>query len=613
MVKVKDARRAPEAEPPGLPAGMVLAALGVGALQALGFGVLAHWAINLIAMILIVVLLQVGWTQGLRLRAVILLGWCFGLTHFSLGLAWLHHSMHHIGGMPFVLSALAVVLFAGYLALFPALAFGLASWILGVHRRADDAHDQDRGQANRNEANDTRAPAGLGNAILTAATLACAWWLTEAARGWLFTGFPWLSVGYGQIDGPLAPVAAIAGVHGVSALTLFIAALAARALWPATLRETRKADRSGQARGLESVLQGRGIKSARVQSQSAVRLKAFALIFTLMLVVHIAPIGPQHWVAPAGAPLSVRLLQGNVAQNLKFEPQRTLQAMKDYLEDFERGNARLTILPETAWTIPWSMTPPELLERVLDRVQSGHHLAVGLPRWRAPSDPAPSPSGPAAKALPANSVMLITPTQAPLLASPPGPQGRMAFEPHQIPIYDKHHLVPFGEFIPWGFGWFVRQMQIPLGDFARGAQLQPPFVVDGQSIAMNICYEDLFGEEIRLPVLRAQATILANVSNLGWFGRSSALDQHLAISRFRSLETGRPMLRSTNTGMTAVIDHQGRVQALLEPHARGALDATIQGMAGLTPYVRWGQGPGLIACALLLACIGGLSHRRRRP
>ena len=601
---MKDAPHAPEAAPPGLRVWMVLAALGLGLLQALGFGMLAHWSVNLIALTLMLILLQTVWAAGPRPGISFALGWFFGLAHFSFGLAWLHHSMHHIGGMPFALSVLAVLLFAAYLALFSGLAFGLAGW-------AQSRRCNGRSQGG--------ARFDMIDTLVAAAALASGWWLMEAARGWLFTGFPWLSVGYGQIDGPLAAVASITGVHGVSALAVFMAALAARGLGPATHDPVHRSD----------PVYGSDPK----RHVTGLRIKSLALASGLLLVLQFAPPGPQHWVAPAGPPLTVRLLQGNVAQSLKFEPQRTLQAMNDYLEDFERGDARFTLLPEIAWTVPWSMTPPELVRRILDRVQSGHHLAMGLPRWREP-DSLPtittgttgttgttSTARPQARALPANSVMLITPESAPLLNGLPDERSKPAPALHSIPIYDKHHLVPFGEFIPWGFGWFVRQMQIPLGDFARGAPVQPPFEVDGQRIAMNICYEDLFGQEIRLPVLQERATILANVSNLGWFGRSSALEQHLAISRFRSLETGRPMLRATNTGMTAVIDHQGRVLGRLEPHARGALDATVQGMTGLTPYVRFGQLPWLIACALVLALIGrlprsGLSRRRpswRRP
>lgn len=517
-------------------AGWAAVALAAGLLHALSFGLLAHWSLGLLSLLLLFTVLQQASAAGSGRRRVMLLTGLFGLAHFGLGLSWLHHSMHHIGGMPFALSVLAVLLFAAYLSLFPAVAFGL------VHGRM------------------LRAVSPVPAALV----LAASWWLAEAARGWLFTGFPWLSVGYGQIEGPLAGWAAITGVHGVSALAVFIAALAARRLTPEPLRlGTRFADRRA-ARGRWP------------------RLQTLGLVSGLLLTSHLIDIGPQHWVRPHGEPLQVQLLQGNVPQDLKFNPQRTLQAMNDYLQAFEGSQARLTLMPETAWTVPWSMTPPEIARRLLAHVQNGHALAIGLPRWAPDSG------------RPANSVMLLA------------PHG----DPARAPLYDKHHLVPFGEFIPWGFGWFVRQMQIPMGDFVRGAPVQSSFEVGGQKVAMNICYEDLFGEEIRLGVLQAQASVLANVSNLGWFGRSSALDQHLAISRFRSIETGRPMLRATNTGMTAAIDHRGQVLVRLAPHVEGALDATVQGMQGLTPYARFGQAPWLVGCALGLALMAFIARRR---
>src|SRR5690606_22222865 len=131
-------------------------------------------------------------------------------------------------------------------------------------------------------------------------------------------------------------------------------------------------------------------------------------------------------------------------------------------------------------------------------------------------------------------------------------------------------------------------------DFNRGARRQPPFDIAGQRVAFNICYEDVFGEDL-LPALRSGpdgepgANILANVSNLGWFGNSWALRQHLQIARMRSMETGRPSIRATNTGATAVIDARGQVQASLPTHSVGVLDTWVQGTAGLTPYARWGN------------------------
>jgi apolipoprotein N-acyltransferase len=182
--------------------------------------------------------------------------------------------------------------------------------------------------------------------------------------------------------------------------------------------------------------------------------------------------------------------------------------------------------------------------------------------------------------------------------------------------YSKRHLVPFGEFVPWGFRWFVDLMKMPIGDQQRGDSYQPPMQLAGQRIAVNICYEDLFGAEIR-EAWRDPArtpTVLLNLSNLGWFDGSLALPQHLQISRLRALETGRPMLRATNTGATAIIDARGNVVAQLPYLTRGVLGVELQGHGGATPYLRYGDAPALILIALgLVACLaGGLRSRRSR-
>jgi len=165
--------------------------------------------------------------------------------------------------------------------------------------------------------------------------------------------------------------------------------------------------------------------------------------------------------------------------------------------------------------------------------------------------------------------------------------------------YAKDHLVPFGEFIPPGFGWVLTILRIPLSDFSAGGPDQQPLVVAGQRVAVNVCYEDAFGEEIirQLP----EATLLANVSNVAWFGDSLAPAQHLRISRMRAVETGRPMLRATNTGVTAIIDARGDVVSRLPMFTEGVLSGKVQGRTGATPYVLMGNYlPVLVA----LACIG---------
>jgi apolipoprotein N-acyltransferase len=179
----------------------------------------------------------------------------------------------------------------------------------------------------------------------------------------------------------------------------------------------------------------------------------------------------------------------------------------------------------------------------------------------------------------------------------------------QIWRYDKHHLVPFGEFIPAYFKWFTRLMNIPLGDFNRGAIGQASFEWKGQRLAPNICYEDLFGEELAVRFLEPEQspTIFVNVSNLGWFGNSTAIDQHLQISRMRALEFERPFVRATNTGATVIMDHGGSVTAALPRMTQGVLVGEVEGRTGVTPYAwwaaRWGLWPiwGLIVLVLALA------------
>jgi apolipoprotein N-acyltransferase len=175
--------------------------------------------------------------------------------------------------------------------------------------------------------------------------------------------------------------------------------------------------------------------------------------------------------------------------------------------------------------------------------------------------------------------------------------------------------VPFGEFIPTGFRWFTDMMQIPLGDFTRGGAVQAPFAVKDQFVQPNVCYEDVFGEEIAKQLRDAAhpATLLLNVSNLAWYGQSVAIPQHLQISRMRSLETGRPMLRATNNGATAVIDGKGRVQQVIPFYQQGVLSASVQGMAGTTPYILFGNLLFLALSALALAgaWLSGRKYRKK--
>ena len=184
--------------------------------------------------------------------------------------------------------------------------------------------------------------------------------------------------------------------------------------------------------------------------------------------------------------------------------------------------------------------------------------------------------------------------------------------------YDKHHLVPFGEFVPPLFQWFVRMMNIPLGDFTRGDVAQPSFFFKGERIAPNICYEDLFGEELARSFADPDKapTMMVNLSNIAWFGDTVAIDQHLHISRMRALELGRPMLRATNTGATAIINAQGQVTHRLPSAVQGALTAEVYGVHGaITPYAQWvsvlGLWPLSGLAVLTLLIVAAMAHASR--
>ncbi|TAK92475.1 MAG: apolipoprotein N-acyltransferase [Burkholderiaceae bacterium] len=380
---------------------------------------------------------------------------------------------------------------------------------------------------------------------------AACWALSEWLRGTVFTGFPWISTGSAHTLGPLRGYAAAVGVYGVGFVAALCAALCAHAL---------------------------------LRSQ---RAGAACMAVVLMLLAGAAALDFVPFTQATGKPISVRLLQGNIPQDMKFDLQHFRASFHTYGQLVSQQRADLIALPETALPQLWQEIDADYL-RGLRQFSSStdSSLIIGVPINDGPGRYT-------------NSAVQIAPVA---IATYPAPLVR----------YDKSHLVPFGEFIPFGFRWFTDLMNIPLGDFTRGSTRQAPFEIAGQRIAVNICYEDLFGEEI-IRSLQGErpATILLNLSNIAWFGDSIALPQHLQASQMRALESGRPMLRATNTGTTAVIDPHGTVTATLAPFTQGSLNASVQGYAGLTPYARWGNVPVLILIGLvLLASL--LKQRQRR-
>jgi apolipoprotein N-acyltransferase len=382
------------------------------------------------------------------------------------------------------------------------------------------------------------------------ALFAALWLLAELARGVLFTGFPWVAAGYSQIDSPLVALAPWLGVYGIGALMALLAA------------------------GLWRLWASRG--------------RQWPLIAAALGAAGAALLAPGAFTQGTGT-VAVALLQTNVAQDEKFATEHLPANLAWVHGELLRAKAPLVVAPETA--VP--LLPEQLRE-----------FAPGY--WEQLQ---------AHFAVPGRAALVGVPLgdfERGYTNSVVGLSATSFAQPYR---YDKWHLVPFGEFIPPGFRWFTQMMNIPLGDFARGVTHPPPFVALGQRFGPNICYEDLFGEELarRFADKATAPTVLVNVSNIGWFGQTIAVDQHLHISRMRSLELQRPMLRSTNTGATAAIDHRGRVTALLPPHTRGVLEAAVEGREGTTPYAAWASRLSLwplFGLALLVLALVRVTGRR---
>jgi apolipoprotein N-acyltransferase len=306
--------------------------------------------------------------------------------------------------------------------------------------------------------------------------------------------------------------------------------------------------------------------------RKALLLAPIALVFLVGQLLRAV-----DWTDPVGEPMSVALLQGNVGQEMKFRPEHYARTLETYARLAEETHARLVVLPETALPQFLDRIDPAYLARLEAAARRNNgDLLVGVP-YRSSDNYY-------------NSVISL------------------GASPRQI--YHKTHLVPFGEFVPPLFGWVMKWLKIYLGDFARGAPDQPPLAVAGQQVAVNVCYEDAFGDDIGRRA--APATVLANLSNVAWFGDSLAPSQHLQIARLRAIETGRVHLAATNTGVTAAIDRDGAVLAHLPQFTEGRLEAVVQGYTGVTPYMRFSDWP-IVAFSLgVLAAAAFVASRRQR-
>jgi apolipoprotein N-acyltransferase len=442
--------------------------------------------------------------QGATPRSAAWRGFLFTGGTFLAGTYWLYHSIHLVGGAPLWIAAFLmlglVAIMGSYTA---ALGYAVARW--------------------------GAATGPLRWLVL----LPAGWVLVEWFRGWFLSGFPWLALGYTQLDTPLAGFAPVVGVYGTS----LAVALVAGAL-------------------VTLLLGGRSARIVAVAAIAAVGIAGTAL-------------GRAGWTEARGTRVTVALVQGAVPQSMKWEPGQRERTLDLYAElTIPHLGAGIIVWPEAALPALESDIRGYLESLHATAGAQGSDVVMGLLR----RDRATGAFH--------NSMVALGATEQ---------------------WYDKRRLVPFGEFfpVPAAVRDWLRLMNLPYSDFVPGAREQAPLAAGGELLAPTICYEDAYASE-QLSLAR-RSTLLVNVTNDAWFGDSTAPHQHLDISRMRSLETGRPMLRATNDGVTALIAHDGALEGTLPQFQPGVLTGVVQPRVGLTPYVRFGNAPVLALVALGLA------------
>jgi apolipoprotein N-acyltransferase len=284
---------------------------------------------------------------------------------------------------------------------------------------------------------------------------------------------------------------------------------------------------------------------------------------------------------------SVSLLQGNIAQDLKYTKLRE-QAVQWYADKAVQAETDLVVMPETAIAYLRQDIPNEEWQKISTHFSAGHKaLIVGMPTFEKDKG-----FGNSAIALKASS---------------------------EEYLYNKQHLVPFGEFIPKYFKWFNQMVNFGITDFIRGPLKPEPFVWNGQNLAIQICYEDLFGEELAQRFIVQKESIpslLVNMSNIAWFGNTVVIPQHLHIARMRSIELNRPTIRATNSGGTAIIDASGKIQAVAKPYTQTVLVGNVPASDGRVTWFaqwagRWGLLPMWLFCAVIVLGLSITGQRSR--
>jgi len=474
-------------------------------------------------------------------------GFFFGLGWFGSGISWVHVSIDQFGGLPLIVSLLLMLLLCLYLALFPALACYLSARFSPPFTAPSACSSSKKPQLNL-------------------WLLPAFWLISEYCRSIFLTGFPWLSLGYSQIDGPLSVFAPIIGEIGISCLVLFISVLLYKLLHKLVFR---------------------------LNNQSSTTNKRYA--FSL-LMIGIISISLQNitWVNPTEKTIKVALIQANIAQDLKWAPEQEWPTMLKFLTlTRENHDADLIIWPESA--VP-SLEPA--VQDYLATVNSSANLnnsaiITGILTYD-------------------NKINEYYNALIVLGNKYQEDQVGSYFYNHSNRYY-KNHLLPIGEFVP--FGDLLRPLapffNLPQSSFSRGQYVQPNLIANGLNVLPLICFEIAFPRQLSAN-LTTETDLLLTVSNDAWFGNSHGPHQHLEIARMRALEFGRPLLRSTNNGITAVVDHQGNIIKQIPQFEEAVLRAEVELVTGTTPYAKFGTFINWLIPLLILLINFIISRKTKR-
>jgi len=373
------------------------------------------------------------------------------------------------------------------------------------------------------------------------------WVLFEWLRSWLFTGFPWLFAGYAHTDTALALWAPLLGIFGVS----FIVVLSASSFYLLIIE----------------------LRSNKLNRSSALYIGLFIIPWLTALLL-----GQISWTQPQDQPISVTLVQPNITQDVKWRPEqrnKTLQLL--YQQTQQNLDSNLIIWPENAVPLFYHRAKPFLDDINELASQSGTTLITGIPWWQPDSEDGD-----------------ILHNSITALGAGSG-------------TYHKQKLVPFGEYVPLQqvLRGLIEFFNLPMSDFRPGPAEQAPLIANIGSrdlkIAPYICYEIVYPDFVRSQA--KQSDLLLTISDDSWFGTSAGPLQHLQMARMRAIENGRYLIRVTNTGVTAIINHYGQLVAQAEPFVQQNLTGTVSVTSGHTPYSRWGSWPILILSFVLLIAV----------